>query len=655
MENCSKRLAALILIDSSDITSAVSKESVKIDAGSYIIVTDKSNDKTFLQAKRIYKALYDNFGVGVLVTGVSDAPADKKKIIVGSFDQETLNGLYQEHPGADVIVAYCENGDIVISASSHKNLVTAVDDFISQFIEGKKEMSIEKDYLYVRTDERETLYNGIVLPAEWPPDTVSGTDRSVTEIPYLKSISEGGTHPETVDIDTGRQLFVDDFLIGSSTLERTFHYPDEIYHVSSERWMLSVIYDEEEGLFKMWTARSDVYYCESTDGVNWSEEIVALQAPMRGIYGSVEMNPNSTGKDKYILCIRYNNSHYGETNNPDGTEKGSFDFDLNGLECILYRSPDGRRFYPLTKTGPGGDTSTIFYNPFREKWVFSLKIDNTGVGRARRYYEVNDLSSESLFTASDPVFWLKSDRLDKPDPEIGMTPQLYAFSASAYESIMVGVFRIWYGPNNNTTIVSGKPKKNNYMLGYSRDGFYFDRPDRTPLVAATREEGSWLYGYIQIPTSVCVVVGDEMWFWFSSCAEGEPYKAYIHPHIGYVKLRRDGFASLDGAGTLETVKLRFDSDKKYMFVNASSENLAAEITDGSGKVIEGFSFEDCVSFTGDSTKTRITWKDANDLSFLKNSEFRIRFRQDNGELYSFWLSESENGESGGIVSGGIKE
>src|SRR6185295_12919657 len=59
-------------------------------------------------------------------------------------------------------------------------------------------------------DTGETLYNGIVLPREWPPhlsDFPTSVEKGPVTPPYLTS------PPSIIPIDLGRQLFVDDFLI----------------------------------------------------------------------------------------------------------------------------------------------------------------------------------------------------------------------------------------------------------------------------------------------------------------------------------------------------------------------------------------------------------------------------------------------------------
>ena len=64
------------------------------------------------------------------------------------------------------------------------------------------------------------MYNGIVIPDGYvmKNDPLNGYE---VEAPYLLSSAEGGYKPEVVNIDVGRQLFVDDFLIDSTTLSQT--------------------------------------------------------------------------------------------------------------------------------------------------------------------------------------------------------------------------------------------------------------------------------------------------------------------------------------------------------------------------------------------------------------------------------------------------
>ena len=72
--------------------------------------------------------------------------------------------------------------------------------------------------------EGEVLYNGIRLPSPWPP-RLKEVPRDPVVPAYLTA------PPAVIPIDVGRQLFVDDFLVATSTLTRTHHLPT--YHARS--------------------------------------------------------------------------------------------------------------------------------------------------------------------------------------------------------------------------------------------------------------------------------------------------------------------------------------------------------------------------------------------------------------------------------------
>jgi hypothetical protein len=62
----------------------------------------------------------------------------------------------------------------------------------------------------------EVLYNGIRLQSPWPPFRRQ-LERELEFPPYLQK------PPAVIPIDVGRQLFVDDFLIEESNLDRSYH------------------------------------------------------------------------------------------------------------------------------------------------------------------------------------------------------------------------------------------------------------------------------------------------------------------------------------------------------------------------------------------------------------------------------------------------
>jgi hypothetical protein len=106
---------------------------------------------------------------------------------------------------------------------------------------------------------------------------------------------------------------------------------------------------------------------------------------------------------------------------------------------------------------------------------------------------------------------------------------------------------------------------------------------------------------------------------------------------------------------LLTRNIRFSGS--YLFVNADvkSGELLAQVEDLNGKPIKPFTFENCVSFKGDSTIENISWKNADNLSQFANKPVKIKFKiKGEGKLYSFWISKDNSGRSDGYVGGGGK-
>src|SRR5262249_40319703 len=124
---------------------------------------------------------------------------------------------------------------------------------------------------------------------------------------------------------------------------------------------------------------------------------------------------------------------------------------------------------------------------------------------------------------------------------------------------------------------------------------------------------------------------------------------------GLAVLRRDGLASMeagDVSGTLTTRPLRFSG--AYLFVNAALPlgELRIEILSRDGRVLEPFSREACVPIAEDGTKQRVTWHQADRLDSVQGRVVRLRFAMTRGQLFSFWVSDSSTGSSGGYSAAG---
>jgi hypothetical protein len=207
--------------------------------------------------------------------------------------------------------------------------------------------------------------------------------------------------------------------------------------------------------------------------------------------------------------------------------------------------------------------------------------------------------------------------------------------------------QIHRGPNNGVCSKGGFPKLTDLELGFSRDGFHWDRPDRRGFIRGERREGAWDRAYLHTTTGVFAVLGDQLVFpycAYSGNAGSGRGDIYGGASIGLATLRRDGFASMDGLGELTTRPVKFKG--KHLFVNIDGE-IQVEVLDESLKVLRTSRVA-----SGDQTKLKIEWTDGNDLSVQAGRNVKLRFHLKRGSLYAFWVTPDENGKSGGFLGVG---
>lgn len=268
------------------------------------------------------------------------------------------------------------------------------------------------------------------------------------------------------------------------------------------------------------------------------------------------------------------------------------------------------------------------------------------------------LAHRTFETTTDKYikYWFHADDDDPRHPEFPeIRPQIYNHEAMPYESQTIGYFSVWQGPENNVCDSLNIQKRNEVLIGWSRDGFNWNRANKTPFLPVSTDRKAWNAGNIQSTNGNPLIVGDSLYFYVSGRYESKP----IHDSnfaTGLAMLRRDGFTSLKAEkkeGFLTTKLLSFDGN--YLFVNTdvSKGKLAVELIDEKGNVIQGFSKKDSrIIQKTNSTKQIVTWKSNTDLKTLSGKNIRIKFYLTNGDLFSFWVSPWQSGESRGFTAGG---
>jgi len=528
----------------------------------------------------------------------------------------------------------------------------------------------------------ETLYNGIVLPGSWPPK-IDLANAGAMRVPYL----EPGGQPKTIPIDVGRQLFVDDFLVARKEgIRRVYNHPVKFegnpvlkpetkFELNRPGNAVALPkgggmwWDARRKVFRLWYEGGWCYrmaYAESKDGLHWERPDLGFdkETPNRLLTGlkldswSVVYDPDTKDDSARwkLQCQRGCAAHRNGQN-------------------YLFVSPDGFNWRGVGDSGLCNDRSTMFYNPFRKKWVFSIRdtpfwYERNDQGRCRSYWETSEFSAAGAAWdwwaeagPTTPVPWQQGETADPVDREFPDFPQLYNFDAVAYESVMLGFREILHGPGNWACSRHGLPKVTDLVFAYSRDGFHFSCPDRTPAIASERWNAygkKWDVGYVQPLGNLCVVMGDELWFYYGAFGGDktrlEPDRQnncafngmYDNGAMGLAKLRRDGFVGLraDGRGVVTTRTVTFSG--RHLFVNADAAqgSLGVEAIDTNGKVLAAFA-----PVRKDGTKLALA-PTSGSLASCVGKRVRFRFTLDKATLYSFWVSKSARGESGGYLAGG---
>jgi hypothetical protein len=288
-------------------------------------------------------------------------------------------------------------------------------------------------------------------------------------------------------------LFVDDFLIAETTLKRVYH--SAAYHPQSpvlkpdQPWEKvkdgpgcampfsdGVWYDPKDKLFKMWYLAGNYYitcYATSTDGIVWNKPNLDV-TPGTNIFQHGERDSSTVWLDHDEADPKKRFKMFRSCDIGSTIKKEW------GLATFF--SGDGIHWTekPL-QTGSCGDRSTVFYNPFRKVWVYSLRHGWKGP-RQRRYWEIKHPESGPQWSGiPDTFLWVGADALDPVRADYKVPCQLYNLDGAAYESLIIGLFTIWRGQFKD------RQKPNEVCIGFSRDGWSWSRPDRRPVLPRLRK------------------------------------------------------------------------------------------------------------------------------------------------------------------------
>ncbi len=238
--------------------------------------------------------------------------------------------------------------------------------------------------------------------------------------------------------------------------------------------------------------------------------------------------------------------------------------------------------------------------------------------------------------------WSGPQLLLQPDPTDEDLCELYGMPVFPYGRQYVGLLWVFHCEQAEPTRGFNRHVGPlDCQLAYSYDGVRFHRGLRRPFIPVN-EPGQHGCGGIE---ASCLVETDGEIRIFSSGSKFPHGKNFPARRTGLKNfeailvhtLRKDGFMYLASRGnwaSFVTKPLALIDGRLTMNARAPFGEVAYQLTDLESKPLEGFTFDDCQPFSGDSLDVELRWGDKGaDQLVGRIVRLEVRFRE--GRIYAF--------------------
>lgn len=434
-------------------------------------------------------------------------------------------------------------------------------------------------------------------------------------------------------------LFFDDqWIIRRDSLKREYGkprlIPDSVYYdpnVNASIGSAKVIYDERINKYRLYytgyikNRDHGVFVSEGDDGIHWKPLNIAKQAGIEN-----PMAPNQCVPEEWLneaVAFYY-------VKGAEKPYKIMASKCLYGTEwccdCRILESADGIKF---ENTGFVWHNTTMGCEPLGG--CFFNEITNTFIiccrpiwgDRRVCYVETPDFKTFSEVT---PI--LQADSIDEPLMDI------QGMSGHWYENMAIGFVFCYHVPTEPLDkAIDGKVDA---QLAYSFNGKTFMRSLRTPFME-NGEAGDITSGMVWPSDMHIDANGDILITTPCSNLEHGYFEKEGSGCIATYKLRKDDFIHLatDGGHGRLCTRFLYSEDSKFSINIKCPHGIATcaiyddNVLDKYRKPLEGFSHEDCIPFTGDSTEWIPEFKN-HSIAELKEKVFMLEIKLNNGILYS---------------------
>jgi hypothetical protein len=443
----------------------------------------------------------------------------------------------------------------------------------------------------------------------------------------------------------------------------------------------------ENGLFRKWFAcmpdasHKDkdpdhwvTCYAESEDGIHWRKPDLKITGQNRwpgnnlpGLPGAVMSVvyalPNAGCKYLALALHKW----------PEPEPDVCTDVKLNGPGMYLFGSDDGLRWHQVTKNPiiQHGDWAILHADHVRQRYLLYNKVGASHGLIPRR--------AALVIESRDGIHWegyhgtrqweeafVSDDYDDLIAAQRGFrVSELYGYTLYQVETLYLAVQSI---------LMAGLPLQNkmaqnpcgifHLRMAFSHDAKRWRYPRGRPPLMEVGKPGEFDAGFM-VCESTIVDHGDEQFLYYSGTRY--PHGWSITPDfklrpdipieaqrgsqtLGMAKIKRDRYASLafswKGRFDVETGPRQGDE----LTINARCPQGAIRVAIAEQRSryhveprkhdsLPGFSFDDCVPFTGDAVKSPVRFRNAQVADIPKDKPLIVRFEVMAGEVFGYeWIN-----------------
>ena len=398
----------------------------------------------------------------------------------------------------------------------------------------------------------------------------------------------------------------------------------------------SVIYDDEEKIFKCWyqgvlnnlTLDKHGYnhygpktlnYAVSDDGVHWQRPKLRLHEVLGTLDNNVVVPPTyHDGKDHWESVLKDSMDA-----DPQRRYKGfGWSSKTGGLHTMT--SPDGLNWtHSPNIVVPGGDAQSMMIDTLKRRYVVMVR---GGSPRGVHY-------------STDFVHWSERDNGGIHWPHTGSS---YNHMGFVYGDTYLG-FVSWFFRNKES---SRFPLLEHHLL-HSLDGLHFRMVHQEAATVPCGIYGDWDRFMTLMTGAPPPRFDDKLYIYYRGFSRRhKPFglrngysDSYEAGGIGLATIRADGFASLDAGfdgGSVTTKPMIFSG--ATLKINAKANfhaSVLTEVLDERDQPLAPYTLENCTPMTADSVSHTVTWKTAENVQPLSGRPVKLRFRLTNARLYSY--------------------